>query len=289
MLNHFRTHKNKYILLLCIPLLILDLLILWMLSTWKHLNMEQLVLHITSESQGAACSIIISAAASVLIPLVLLLIAFFLFSRKQPSSCWFFLGGVIVFTIGIMVTGAVRLDLFDYVNSQSSDSDFIASEYVNPKSIDIEFPEKKRNLIFIYLESMEITYSDVADGGAFQEDVIPGLTELAMENDCFSDGKSLNGCNSMSGATWTAGAMWASISGLPMKSNVGPNNMNTQDSFYPGITTMGDILYDEGYANELLIGSPAVFGGRDKLFRDHGDYDICDYDHAKTNGRIAND
>ena len=75
---------------------------------------------------------------------------------------------------------------------------------------------------------MEITYSDIADGGAFKEDVIPDLTELAMENECFSDGKSLNGCNSMSGATWTAGAMWAAISGLPMKSNVGTNNMDTQ-------------------------------------------------------------
>ena len=62
--------------------------------------------------------------------------------------------------------------------------------------------------------------------------------------------------------------------------------MDTQDSFFPEITTLGDILQKEGYSQTLLIGSEATFGGRKLYFTDHGQYDIMDYDYAHDNGLI---
>lgn len=40
---------------------------------------------------------------------------------------------------------------------------------------------KQKNLIYIYLESMETTYADENNGGAFTENYIPELTKLAQE------------------------------------------------------------------------------------------------------------
>ena len=47
--------------------------------------------------------------------------------------------------------------------------------------MNITFPEQKRNLIYLYLESMESTYADKASGGAFDKNYIPELTQLAGE------------------------------------------------------------------------------------------------------------
>ena len=54
---------------------------------------------------------------------------------------------------------------------------------------------------------METTYSDVDDGGAFDENVIPELTEIAQTNEDFSGADpKLNGGYSLAGTTWTMGA-----------------------------------------------------------------------------------
>ena len=80
----------------------------------------------------------------------------------------------------------------------------------------LTFPERKRNLIYIYLESMENTYSSTENGGAFEQNVIPELTELSLQNENFSgDDQTLNGGYAMPGATWTIGAMFAQSTGLP--------------------------------------------------------------------------
>lgn len=46
---------------------------------------------------------------------------------------------------------------------------------------EITFPEKKRNLIYIFLESMESTYASKDEGGEFEFNCIPELTQLAKE------------------------------------------------------------------------------------------------------------
>ena len=73
-------------------------------------------------------------------------------------------------------------------------------------------------------------------------------------------------------------------SGLPLNISIDGNGMDTQDSFFPGITTMGDILQKEGYSQTLLLGSDATFGGRRLYFTEHGQYDILDYNYALENG-----
>ena len=63
---------------------------------------------------------------------------------------------------------------------------FIEREYIEPEKVSIEFNEEKRNLIYIFLESMESTYYSVEDGGLSEQDIIPEISKLAKENINFS-------------------------------------------------------------------------------------------------------
>ena len=86
-----------------------------------------------------------------------------------------------------------RLGITAYAKNQTTSSSFIEDNYVDPNSVSLSFPEKKRNLIYIFLESMENTYSSEEYGGAFSENTIPELTELSLENENFSgDQETLN-------------------------------------------------------------------------------------------------
>lgn len=66
--------------------------------------------------------------------------------------------------------------------------------YVDPNSISITFPEDKRNLIYIFVESLETTYLSSAVGGAQQENLMPNITELSYSDGLnFSNQKLLGG------------------------------------------------------------------------------------------------
>lgn len=86
---------------------------------------------------------------------------------------------------------------------------------------------------------------------------------------------------------WTIAAMVSQTSGLPMQ--IGNNEMNKLKLFFPGMTCLGDILKENGYTQELLIGSDADFAGRREFFSQHGDYLIADYAYAIEQGWIDPD
>lgn len=260
------------------------------LSTWKDLTMEQLMFQIREPVEGTATSMIASAVAWILVPvavgiLVFILLRHFTGKKMQLTYVLLMVGGLVVATC----VAAMRLNPVGYVVAQATDSDFIGKYYASPEDTKISFPENKRNLIYIFLESMEITYADKNNGGIFDQNTIPELTILAQENEDFSGAQTtLNGGISLSGSTWTIGAMFAQTSGLPLKSNV-YNDMDTQDSFFSGVITLGDILEEEGYNQELMVGSDASFGGRALYFKGHGDYDIWDYNTAVEEEKISSD
>ena len=259
--------------------------------------MDELVYHLTAPLEGTNTDMIKDYCNECAVPAILIwgCILFVIAANRKHAGilkkiaivCSAGAVAVTGITVGVTWSG---LDVSNYMKGQSTYSTFIDDNYVDPSSVNVTFPEQKRNLIYIFLESMEMTYADKENGGAFKQNVIPELTQLAQENEDFS-GKSnkLNGGYSMPGTTWTMGAMFGQTSGLPLNTSIDANGMNTQNSFFPGITTLGDILQNEGYSQTLLIGSEATFGGRKLYFTDHGQYDIMDYDYAHDNGLIPED
>lgn len=182
------------------------------------------------------------------------------------------------------------MDISGYMSNQSTYSSFIDENYVDPSQVSLTFPEQKRNLIYIFLESMENTFADQSVGGGFETNVIPELTQLSLDNENFSGGNTeLDGGVPMTGATWTMGAMFAQTSGLPLNISIDQNAMSSQSEFFPGATSLGDILSNEGYNQSLLLGSDASFGGRRLYFTTHGNYNIKDYNYYTSNGTLPSD
>lgn len=268
----------------------------WMFDTWSNLTMDELVYHLTAPLEGTNEAMISEYMSMCIAPAVLVLIlAVILFITWHRKKMYFVLMGVgMAASLAVSVTvvhGAWnKLDAGSYIEAQGTYSTFIDDNYVNPTEVTLNFPEKKRNLIYIFLESMETTYADVKNGGAFEKNVIPELTQLAQENEDFSgESSELNGGYAMSATTWTMGAMFAQTSGLPLDISIDNNDMDTQDSFFSSVVTLGDILKTAGYKQTLLIGSDAVFGGRKLYFTEHGDYEMMDYHYARREGMIPED
>jgi len=178
-----------------------------------------------------------------------------------------------------------NLDLGSFIRYSLENSSFIQDNYVDPKTAGLEFPENKRNLIYILMESMENTYKSADEGGAWEENYIPELTELSKANLSFSSKDKL-GAMQLPGTGWTIAAMVAQTSGLPLKTPF-QNLYNKYSKFLGGVTTFGDILKEQGYNQVLLVGSDSDFGGRKDYFTQHGEYKILDYFTAKKDGIIA--
>lgn len=161
--------------------------------------------------------------------------------------------------------------------------------YVDGKNVNITFPEKKRNLILLYAESMETTYTSVENGGDYASDLIPELSALAKEHLNFSHQDQIGGAHSIAGTGWTTGGLVAQSGGIPLciPLDILPFTENTE--FLPGAYTLGDILKKEGYEQEFLIGSEAVFGGRKFYYDKHGAYRIFDLGEARKQGKIPED
>lgn len=267
--------------------------LIYLCSNWDYLTVGEIIYHIKSPLQGASESSVWPIIFLCVVPSVMIVIGMNVLAnlRKKRKKLWRTISILLVVVIlGCNIYSWKKLEVIDYAVCQMHKSSFIEDNYVNPMDVNIKFPEQKRNLIYIYLESMEVTFADEASGGAFEENTIPELTTLAMENTDFSgnSGK-LTGAVSMNDTNWTVAAMFAQTSGLPLKIPVDQNEMVYFNKFFPGVTSLGDVLEDNGYNNVLMIGSNAEFGGRKNYFSQHGNYEMDDYLWAKEEGLIAED
>lgn len=268
----------------------------WVFRTWFDLSIEEIIYHIGAPLTGTSSEMIVNYLMTGLLPAIIVELLFILWCVKRKDTCHYkqkmiFLGTMACLVlIGNVVYAAHRLNAVAFITAQMQTSTFVDDNYVDPATTDLKFPEKKRNLIYIFLESMETAYQDTANGGVFNKNRIPELTELAHEGENFSGGTSeQSGAHALPWTTWTAAAMFAETSGLPLHVSIDVNSMDTQEHFFPGITNIGDVLDANGYKQVLLIGSDAKFAGRNILFTEHGNYDIRDYNYAIEKGLIPED
>ena len=270
----------------------------WALSFWADLTMDEIVYHLTTPLEGTGEDIMMRFYTLALLPAlaVLALVCVTIVVIRRKRERWYGRALAVVFVLSLIVVGLStgyawnNLKIDEYLKNQSITSSFIEENYVDPNAVTLTFPKTKRNLIYIFLESFETTFTDKANGGGFDFNCIPEMTELAQKYEDFSGtSKKLNGGHVLPGTTFTMGGMFGQSSGLPLQvglkaqvlDNHGAmNEMYTQEHFFPGITTLGDILEAEGYHNVLFIGSEAVFGGRKLYYTEHGNYEIDDFWYA---------
>lgn len=287
-------------------------LTIWLSSKYDNIYLDQVLFQLKSPAVGANKNIMGSAYIrvglfTVILSAVELFLYYLLAGRFEKlkkkikhyakycttRACLFFKNVALPFalcTVLVAVTFFIaRLKIGSYLVTTSTESDFIEANYADPSKVALTFPQQKRNLIYIFLESMESTYADTSAGGKITENFIPELSLLAQENVNFSHNNGVGGALSFSGTTWTAAAMTAQTSGLPVKVPVISEGYGGNNSFLSGVTSIGEILGKEGYNQTLLVGSDADFGGRKTYFTDNGNYNIVDINSLKEEGRLDED
>lgn len=185
-------------------------------------------------------------------------------------------------------------DLLGYYQSRSAQTHIYENYYVNPHSVSITGVEgqKTKNLIYIYVESLETTYASTEDGGFQEINYMPKMTQLAKENISFSDSEDagkLGGFHSGTGMNWTLAALFSTTTGVPYAMPISDIDMGKQEEYMPGVVTLGEILEEKGYEQEFICGSDGTFAGRKKFFEQHGGYEVLDVYAAKDKNYIPDD
>ncbi len=309
------TIKEKICKIIIYLLLFISILIFsltnYISKTFSNVSFEQILFTISS-AQGTSSDVILNGLLYVLkyigvaiIFIILLKVSSKVFFNKTtllsikigkkkicfsiiPLSNVFKIVFFILILLFTIIFAFFKLDIYNYLK-YNVESDFIEKNYVNPKKVEITAPKQKQNLIFIYVESLESTLVTEKNNGAFKNQIIPNLEDIALNNINFSNNNGIGGAFMAYGASWTIAGMTGSSSGLPIKIPIDANAYKNYGEFLPGAYSLGEILKDNGYNNYLLLGSDATFGGRKDYFSYHGNYNIYDYIYAKENSWIDED
>lgn len=201
--------------------------------------------------------------------------------RKKIINFSFKKYSILIFLISILII-SIQTKIPNYIKNTLSTSQLYEEYYVPYEKEKIIFPEKKQNLITIYVESFEASNFSIENGGTEKESYAPKLEDLAKKYINFSNTDTLGGFKRVNGTDWTIAGLVAQTAGIPLYITT----KNKENNFLEGATSLGDILQEFGYKNYFMIGSDASFGERKKYFTEHGDYDIYDYYYAINNRKI---
>ena len=249
----------------------------WALDTYGNFTGDELFFHFLVPLGGISLQSFSKLATDVFVPGIIigLPIGFVIIEHIKRKKVY----TATLFAITITYS-LYNIHMFTYIYNQINTSTFIEENYVEPKEVKIKFPKEKKNLIYIYLESFENTYSDKKNNGQQEKNLIPYLSKLANDNTNFSNNNNLGGALSLNGTAWTSAAMVGQTSGLPLKINTSSNGIIDLHNFFPNSKTLGEILEENGYKNYLLLGSDANYGCRKQYFEQHGDYKLYDLNTA---------
>lgn len=297
-------------------MLLLSFSLVWCINNFGNIGLSEIVFTLNMPLKGTANSYFVSYFLLALLPAVVLFLAQLLlkFYPKKKSYHLMLTIGRKEIDIGVLpikVNGIIWLlimliwfsqivgiaddnfELYAYLKSQIEASDLIENEYVDAIEAGISFPAEKQNLIFIFVESAETSFMDKGNGGLLEENIILEMTQIAKDNISFSHSNLLEGAAVAPACGWTMAGLMAQTSGMPLKlfkyqDNSGgvDNSMSKYASFMPGITSLGELLENEGYHNFFLAGSDFEYAGRKDYFTQHGNYEIWDYNNAVAEGRI---
>lgn len=287
----------------------------WSHAEFGEIPFSQIVFHLKAPLTGSGSDIVwnfIEGALKYILPVFIPCLIFYLLRFLPDIKPKFKIAGkeisfslfrnrlfriirasVLIFVAILFGTNTVYamklLNMDDYLEYMKNSTNIYEEYYVDANNIEITAPENKKNLIYIFCESMETSYGSKECGGAWEESLIPNLTELALANESFSEKGTLNGAMVTANCKWTAAGMVAQTAGVPINTPLTPNDLGANGIFLPGAVSIGEILKDNGYNNMIMFGSDKTFAYRGTYFESHGDYEVSDYYAAIEDGNIPSD
>jgi len=138
-------------------------------------------------------------------------------------------------------------------------------------SKDIARPQEPRNLVIIYLESLERTYMDPVRF----PNLTPRLAALETRSLSFS------GLGQTVGADFTVGGMVATQCGTPLILSGGVNS-GKMSQFLSGAICLGDLMSAAGYHLTYLGGASVNFAGKGAFYQTHGYDEVLGIDELRS-------
>ncbi|MGV8959939.1 MAG: phosphoglycerol transferase I [Stenotrophomonas sp.] len=133
----------------------------------------------------------------------------------------------------------------------------VADEYQVP----VKPLAQRKNIVWIYGESLERTYLDEA----VFPGLMPNLQRLAGDALDFRD------IASADGSGWTIAGLVASMCGVPLTTAQGDeNSMGRMGRFLPEAVCLGDYLKQQGYRSHYLGGANGQFAAKADFLASHG-------------------
>ena len=268
----------------------------WYIRTYGDLGFDSILYTLLSDLGGVQSGLVLAFCLKAVLPAALFTaagVAALALLRRAGWQRILTRATALTLSVLMITQAAFSTGLPEYIYGLVNETPLFDQYYVQPTAENVIFPEEKRNLIYIFLESMEISYLSEDLGGGQEENLIPELYELATEHTNFShDDSQVGGFLPVSGATWTIGAMVAHTSGVPLKLPLGvaENDYGQDDAgFLPGIVSLQDILADQGYYQTLMVGSVASFGGRRQYYLQHGADYVYDISTARRDDIVEDD
>lgn len=152
-----------------------------------------------------------------------------------------------------------RVSALEFITA-SYGADYFSPNYLRPENVEVK-AGKPKNLVLVYVESLEAGYGDPA---LFGRDLLAPLKELG--------GVSFPSFPGAPGTGWTIAGIVASQCGLPLKS-VTVYNINDQGqsmkSYLPNARCLPDVLDSLGYRNVFMGGASLDFAGKGLFLRNH--------------------
>lgn len=150
-------------------------------------------------------------------------------------------------------------------------SSLYEEEYVFPDKITYTFPEKKRNLILIYLESFE---DNLQHAENYEKNLIPNLQALQQQ------GQTSHQHYSVHGTDYSIAALVSSLCGVPLRYRP-ENDIFSRRYMLPQAICLPEILQNNGYQTTIFKAADITFTDVNVFASNHGFDKAAGFDELK--------
>jgi len=196
---------------------------------------------------------------------------------RYHNYSWFHLLLSILLLLSMLVTTTYRLHIDEWLKSDSASTDLYEKYFVSSKEAGISFPVK-RNIILIYMESIEKSYHDAT---VFGEDLLKEINKLEQENTEFY------GIKQIVGADHTAASIFTGLCGYPLHVPLFADTSEWLKNLDSNSDCIPSILAKNGYSTHYLQGSNPAVGNIREIIQYAGVKDFISLD--ELNKKYNND
>ncbi len=215
---------------------------------WGDVYIEQILINLDDGASEVDANIIQSYKNMALLGLIATCVLACIIQKNRY---------LIAISFAIFAFVGWKTGVFSYLVHKNVYSDLFEKEYIDPKDIDYTFADNKRNLIVIYLESMEEDYAHLPKTN---KNLIPHISKYMQKE------LSFKGFHQIRYQDYTIAGMVESMCAIPYKKST----FDVHQSFLDNAVCFPQILHQNGYKTYFMKGASIKFAKTILFIRAHG-------------------